>query len=101
MQSHELVKQDPEIQMANQVEEVMSLAEVKRRRNLVTAAVQEMEKNIDYGDPAGKGQLALYEAGAENLRAMFNISWRPVAIRITDRPRFAGSRWWCGSSGVR
>ena len=80
MQSHELVKQDSEIQMANQVEEVMSLAEVKRRRNLVTAAVQEMEKDIDYGDPAGKGQLALYEAGAENLRAMFNISWRPVAI---------------------
>ena len=66
----------------------LTIDEVKARKELMKYVVGEMQENIHYGVIPGTKDRSLWEAGAEYLRAAFNIQWDYDLVDSTvDRER--------------
>lgn len=63
----------------------MTLAEYKEREALIAYVVSQMKLDVHYGQIPGTHGRTLYEAGAEHMRAAFNVNWTyEVQERIED-----------------
>ena len=63
----------------------MNVAEYQERERLIAYVVSQMKPDVHYGQIPGTRGKTLYEAGAEHLRAAFNINWSyEVEERLED-----------------